>query len=303
MIAIRTAGVCLAAGLIVGCQHKQPQARVVKPEAPSMQASETLRQSLVRANPNARVGIVSATYDRYASVADVPAGTVPEDSSVQILDGRGDVIGYGIVRAVKNNAIHVLYQSDARRGPQVGDLIMPASDAGAPAPEVMPAGASQQPADASPADAQPAAPTTHLPPRRSATPAETPAAAPAAAPEAAPTAVQPPANDTAAPAAAPATAQPQEPAPATKVEPQPDAKPADAPDAKPAVEPAPKADASAPAEAPKDAAAEPAPKADAGAPAADAPKDAAAEQKAAEPKPADSDKAAEKPADKPSDNK
>ena len=198
MNAIRTAGVVVAAGLLVGCQQKNDQARAAAREPASIQASESLRQSLVRANPDARVGIVAATVGRFAAVRDVPAGNVAEGASVQILDPAGEVVGYGLVRAVKDDTIHVLYQSDTRRGPSIGDLVMPATDAGVPMEE-MPAGAGMEPA------AETTEPSL-LPPRRQ---AAQPDAAPAeAAPAEAVPAEQP-------------VAQPQEPAPSLKEEAQP----------------------------------------------------------------------------------
>lgn len=247
MIAIRKAGLCVAAGvaagLLVGCQGKRQEPAARAPEPPSMQAAESLRRDIVRANPDARVGIVAATFENFAAVSDVPAGTVPENASVQILDPNGEVVGYGLVRAVKDNAIHVLYQSDARRGPQVGDLVMPASDAGLPVAEEMPAAAPIAPgADQPAAEEQPAEPS-RLPPRRSAEtnldqpepaqppvdpaperpaqPEQTPPAATDPAPEATDTAQSgadaPAATDAApdAPAAEPAApgAAPEQPAP------------------------------------------------------------------------------------------
>ena len=159
MIAIRTAGVVVAAGLIVGCQQNRPQQQAAAPEPAPIQAAEQLRQELVRANPDARVGIVAATVGRFAAVREVPAGNVAENATVQVLDPNGEVVGYGIVRAVKDDSIHVLYLDDARRGPAIGDLVMPASDAGAPVDEEMPAAGAIEPA-------QEAAEPTRLPPRR-----------------------------------------------------------------------------------------------------------------------------------------
>jgi len=290
MKAIRTAGVVVAAGLLVGCAQKRQQPQAAAPEAQPIQAAEQLRQSLTRANPNARVGIVAATLGRLAAVRDVPAGAVAEDAPVQILDANGDVVGYGLVRAVKNDTIHVLYQPDTRRGPQVGDLVMPAADAGTPA-EAMPA--------AAPVEAQPqqAAEPSRLPPRRSAPAARTPAdQAPA------PAATQTPAPTDAA-------AQ-QQPAPSLKEgNPPADFKPAPAANDKAALPPeggdkanqqkspgdtngaAPAGAAPAPA-----GAAEPAPQgkaSDAPAPAGDAGK--AAEEKAAGDKAAGDKAADEKP--------
>src|SRR6059058_1097068 len=84
MIAIRTAGVVtagvvVAAGLLVGCQAKKAPPPVAKPQPQPIQASESLKQSLTRANPNARIGIVAATLGRFAAVRDVPAGNIGED--------------------------------------------------------------------------------------------------------------------------------------------------------------------------------------------------------------------------------
>lgn len=278
MNAIRTATVCLAAGLLVGCQGKSKEPVAQAPQTPPIQAAESLRQSLVRANPGARVGMVAATYGNFAAVSDVPAGAVAEDATVQILDHNGEVVGYGLVRAVKDNSIHVLYQSDARRGPQVGDLIMPASDAGVPVAEEMPAAAPIAPAD------EQAAEPTRLPPRRGNVSAE--AEAPAAAPTAAPADM--PADAPADAAAPPAVTEEPQPAQPADEKHADDAAAQPAPEtAEPAAEPAPET------AQPDPAAAEPAPEekpADA-APAetpADAPKEAATEEK-----PAEGDKAPE----------
>ena len=272
MNAIRTAGVCLAAGLLAGCAQKKEQPKVVAQEPAPMQAAESLRQNLQRANPDARVGIVAATVGNFAAVRDVPAGNVAENTTVQVLDPRGDVIGYGVVRAVKDNSIHVLYQPDARRGPQIGDLIMPASDAGVPVEE-MPAGAGIQ------AEEQQAAEPTRLPPRRNAAPVEAPAEAAAEAPVAAPTDAQPEAQPEAQPDA--------QPVPPVTQEAQPDFQPTQPNTGKAGLPPVDGADAAAPA---PDAAAEPttdnaapapdaapAPADNAGAPAPDAAKEGSGE--------------------------
>jgi len=290
MKAIRTAGVVVAAGLLVGCAQKRQQPQAAAPEAQPIQAAEQLRQSLTRANPNARIGIVAATVGRFAAVRDVPAGAVAEDATVQILDAGGEVVGYGLVRAVKNDTIHVLYQSDTRRGPQVGDLVMPASDAGVPVEE-MPAGAPMRRGD------QQAAEPSRLPPRRGQAPAEaaptdTTAPAPAAQdtaqqpvappqePAPAGKATVPPAdagNNAAEPAKEPAPepakdpAKPAEPSPGdtngTAAEPAAKDKPADAParDAEKAPAPEKAADKAPAPEAAKDGDAAPAPAADKGA--------------------------------------
>jgi hypothetical protein len=237
-----------------------------------MQAAESLKQSLVRANPDARVGIVAATLGRFAAVRDVPAGNVAEGATVQILDTNGSVIGYGLVRAVKNDSIHVLYQGDTVRGPMVGDLVMPATDAGVPVEE-MPAGAPMEPA------AEVTEPS-NLPPRRAAT--EAPAEAPA---EAAPTEPAP---------AEPAPAQPTpaQPAPTLKEEAQPgDFKPSQ-PDNKAALPPVDGAsDAAAPAAEP---AAEPAKE-----PSPGDTNDTASEAGKAPAEPAPQEKPAEEPAPAP----
>ena len=282
MNAIRTAGVCLAAGLLAGCAQKKEQPRVVKQEPAPIQAAESLRQTLVRANPDARVGIVAATVGNFAAVRDVPAGNVAENTTVQVLDPNGDVVGYGVVRAVRDNSIHVLYQPDARRGPQIGDLIMPASDAGVPAQE-MPAGAGMQP------DEQQAAEPSRLPPRRNAAPVEAPAEAPAEAPVAAPVEAQPEAQPDAQPVP-PVTEDAQQDFKPTRPNtgkaglPPVDGAAAPAPDAaaEPTTDnaaPAPARDAGAPADAPADAPAPDAAKEGSGEAAkeAEATRDAAAE--------------------------
>jgi len=280
MNAIRTAGVVVAAGLLVGCAQKKQPPQAAAPAQQPIQASEQLRQSLVRANPNARVGIVAATVGRFAAVRDVPAGAVAEDATVQILDASGEVIGYGMVRAVKNDTIHVLYQPDTRRGPQVGDLVMPATDAGAPV-DVMPAGAPMQP------EPRQAAEPSRLPPRRTEAPAETPADAQA-----------PAARDAAAPQ--PPAAHPQQPAPSLKEETQPgDFKPAQPATDKAALPPVEGGTAPQPAPAPGDAAPQKSPgDTNGAAPAAGDKADQAPQGKAAD---APQDKAGDAPAGKAAD--
>ena len=267
MIAIRTAGVIVAAGLVVGCQAKREQPRAASADGPPVQAAESLRQSLVRANPDARVGIVAATVGRFAAVRDVPAGNVAENATVQILDPAGEVVGYGLVRAVKDNTIHVLYLEDARRGPAVGDLVMPAADAGVTAEE-MPASETMQPA------AESAEPSL-LPPRRGA--AEAPAeAAPAEAPPA-----------DAQPMPAGNEVPPRQPAPSLNEEAQPGDFQPTQPDNKatlPPVEGGAEAAQPAPAaEQPVPAAEQPAPAAEQPAPAAEQPAPEPAAEPAAEP--------------------
>ena len=269
MIAIRTAGVIVAAGLVVGCQAKREQPRAASADGPPVQAAESLRQSLVRANPDARVGIVAATVGRFAAVRDVPAGNVAENATVQILDPAGEVVGYGLVRAVKDNTIHVLYLEDARRGPAVGDLVMPAADAGVTAEE-MPASETMQPA------AESAEPSL-LPPRRGA--AEAPAeAAPAEAPPA-----------DAQPMPAGNEVPPRQPAPSLNEEAQPGDFQPTQPDNKATLPPVPVeggAEAAQPApaaEQPVPAAEQPAPAAEQPAPAAEQPAPEAAPEPAAEP--------------------
>lgn len=194
MIAIRTAGVVVAAGLLVGCQQKREPVRGVAPQPQPMLAAESLKQSLVQSNPGARVGIVAATYGRLAAATDLQAENIGEGSAVQILDANGEVLGYGTVLAIKNGSVHVEYAGDTRRGPEVGDLVMPATDAGVPMAEEMPAGAPMQPAEAT----EPSL----LPPRRAVAPADEPAPADALAPADAPADAQPAVTEPVAPAAA-----------------------------------------------------------------------------------------------------
>src|SRR3989442_2031457 len=94
MGSIRTAGAAavLAAGLLLqqGCQtRRQPATR--EPAQPSLSASQRLREELLRADPNARVGIVSsALHDaQLVAVRDVPVEGFAEGDTISFLDGNG----------------------------------------------------------------------------------------------------------------------------------------------------------------------------------------------------------------------
>jgi len=255
-IAARTAGLFLAAGLVVGCQQRQPAPAKAPQSPPSMQAAMEMRRTLMQADPSARIGVVAAAVPsaQLVAVNDVPAGDFREGQAVQFLDGRGNPVAVGYVRAIKGDVLHILYDnSEGGRAPSIGDLAMrvdsgidlsntagsqqrPADDAGAvedagavddggameasgTATDVQP---EQQPADDAQAEPAPrprqgrpqADGGSRLPPRRSATAA--PAARDAAPADAAPTDAAP---TDAAPSDAAATD-------ATQPEPQPEAQPA-----------------------------------------------------------------------------
>jgi hypothetical protein len=226
-IAARTAGLFLAAGLVVGCQQRQPARPAAPAGPPPIQAAMQMRRALMQADPSARIGVVAAAVPsaQLVAVNDVPAGDFREGQAVQFLDGRGNPVAVGYVRAVKGDVLHVMYDtSEGGRAPSVGDLAMrvdsgvdlsntagsqqrPADDAGAvedpgavddagameaagTATDVQP---EQQPADDAQAEPAPrprqgraqAGGASRLPPRRSATAA--PAASDAAPTDAAPT--------------------------------------------------------------------------------------------------------------------
>ena len=268
MNAIRTAGLCLAAGLLVGCQSKQPTRAPERAPAP-IQAAESLRASIMRADPEAQVGIVAAALPdaQLVAVRDVPADQMQVGSLVQFVDVDRNAVGTGTVVMIKNGALHVRYDGDGTRPPQVGDLalrvnggamnagsssrLMDAAEAEAASDAA--ATDTAAPADASaPADAggthQPPPPRGGAAPSAPAQPVIQPEAQPAAQPEtpAAQPEVQPEAQPAAQPEAAPADAA-AEPKPADDAAAAPsDAAPSDAaPAEKPADAPAPVAEKAA----------------------------------------------------------
>jgi hypothetical protein len=236
MIAIRTAGICLAAGLLVGCQTRE-QPRPVEAGPAPIQAAESLRAALMRANPDAQVGIVAAALPdaQLVAVREVPADQFQVGSTVQFVDVDRNPVGMGTVVMIKNDTLHVRYDMEGSRAPQIGDLALRvaqgAPDTGANAAAFDAAAAEGTPAaESTPAAAPMEAEPTRLPPRRGAAPATSPEAParPAAQPEAQP--AQPEVQPEAAPAdAAPAEAAPAEAAPAEAAPAEAAATPVDAP--------------------------------------------------------------------------
>jgi hypothetical protein len=220
MIAIRTAGICLAAGLLVGCQTRE-QPRAVEPGPAPIQAAESLRATLMRANPDAQVGIVAAALPdaQLVAVREAPVDQFKVGSTVQFVDVDRNPVGMGTVVLIKNDTLHVRYDTEGSRAPRIGDLALRVADGATNA------GANSAAFDAAATDGAPAAAPmeaepTHLPPRRSAPASAQPEAQPAAQPEAQP-AVQPeaaPAEAAAAPADAPVVEEKPAEEPAPKAE-------------------------------------------------------------------------------------
>jgi hypothetical protein len=124
MASIRTAGAVLAAGLFLlpGCAKRQP-APQAGPSS-SIAGAERMRDTLKRADPSARIGIVYAVEApaqlvgvRNTNVADFQPGDF-----VQFLDTTGNVVGDGTVVRQKNDAVHIQYNTGGTRAPVVGDL-------------------------------------------------------------------------------------------------------------------------------------------------------------------------------------
>src|SRR5678815_4348027 len=113
MGSIRTAGAAavLAAGLLLqqGCASRKPAAR---PAQPSMSASQQLRTELMRADPNARIGIVTSTLPdaQLVAVRDVPADDFAQGDTVNFVDGNGQPLATGTVERVVNGAVHISYE-------------------------------------------------------------------------------------------------------------------------------------------------------------------------------------------------
>ena len=229
MALIRTAGALLAAGLLLlpGCAKRgndAPRAR----QPSSIAEAQRMRETLVRTDPTARVGIVAAALpdERLVAVTDVQADAFQKGDSVQFIDARGQVVGEGSVERVVNNVVHIRYAAGGGRAPTVADLavrtgggmsgppggsVTVGTDAGAPDPGGAPeavtpdAGTPDATTDAGTDDAAPAPPpgprgASRLPPRR---PTNQP-----------PAGVETPAPDASTPdAAAPDAPAPDAPAP------------------------------------------------------------------------------------------
>ena len=125
MASIRTAGALLAAGLLLlpGCAKRGNDApRAQQPS--SIVEAQRMRETLVRTDPTARVGIVAAALpdERLVAVTDVAADAFQQGDSVQFIDARGQVVGEGSVERVLNNVVHIRYAQGGGRAPTVADL-------------------------------------------------------------------------------------------------------------------------------------------------------------------------------------
>lgn len=131
---IRKAGAAavLAAGLMSaqGCQGRKQTAPQARPQ-PSMEAAQQMRETLLRADPSARIGIVAAALPdvQLVSVREVPAEEFGQGDGVEFLDANGEPLGTGTVERVVEDAVHVRYAAGGARVPTVGDLAIRAVSA------------------------------------------------------------------------------------------------------------------------------------------------------------------------------
>ena len=123
-----------AAGLLL--QHGCASGRKVtaaRPSRPSMAASQQMRDKLVHADPNARVGFVTDTLPaaQLVEVSDVPLQDFTPGDAVMIVDGNGQPVTDGTVARVTSRTVHVQYTPGGKRAPAVGDLAVRTGGGGA----------------------------------------------------------------------------------------------------------------------------------------------------------------------------
>src|SRR5579884_550977 len=126
MFSIRSLGVVVAAGLLVGCQqmHGTPSASVNT--SSSGQTVQGVRASFQAANPNSRVGVVNAVLPNrhLVSVADLPLNEIQEGDVLSILNEQGRDLVEGEVIKKTDKWVQVRYMDlpSGARDPRPGDL-------------------------------------------------------------------------------------------------------------------------------------------------------------------------------------
>jgi hypothetical protein len=216
MFSLRSLGVVVISGLLLGCQQTKSTPSASVGTSTGGQTLQGVRASFQAANPNSRVGVVNAVLPNrhLVSIADLPLNEIQEGDVLSILNEQGRDLVEGEVLKKTDRWVQVRYMDlpAGQRDPRPGDLaawipggarvvtsesqrgnaINPAAPARTDT--AAPTGTEPQPTGTEP---QPAAP----PPATE--PAAQPTEPPAANPAAAETMPAQPADATATPAANP----------------------------------------------------------------------------------------------------
>src|SRR3712207_597294 len=108
MLSIRSAGLCVVAGLMVGCQDRNNR-NSLPPLTAAEQASALTQQ--LQQNPNARVGtVLSALPERkLVAVGNLPVQEFRLGHTINFLNGEGRTVATGSVVNVVRDRLHVSY--------------------------------------------------------------------------------------------------------------------------------------------------------------------------------------------------
>lgn len=130
---VALAGLLAGAGLVVGCQTKEPEPAPPDPVA-VQQAALSMRQTLMEADPNAKIGmVVTVLPDQpWLSAGNLPVEDFQNGDWVTVFTPEGQVLAVGEVRNIQGQGLHVRYNASqgAPRGPMKGDLVLKGNEAG-----------------------------------------------------------------------------------------------------------------------------------------------------------------------------
>jgi len=110
---------------ILGLSGCQPASESIAPPVTAAQLAH-LRDSYRKADPEARVGVVTAVLPsrNLAAVGSVPVADFTPGDVVTFMDSSGRVLVLGTVEAVNANSLTVKYEKPdpASRAPMAGDV-------------------------------------------------------------------------------------------------------------------------------------------------------------------------------------
>ena len=115
-----------------GCKSTAapPQAVVPTPTTLSSDDYNALKAAYLKANPRARVGLVSAVLplQNRAAISDIPTGDFKKGDVISIVDGRFVPLADGTVVAIDPDLLYVDYlpAPGATRPPAAGDIAVKA---------------------------------------------------------------------------------------------------------------------------------------------------------------------------------
>ena len=111
----------LLACVLTGCQNKAKQSE--SGMAASQQDVAAIRSRIMAADPNARVGVVTAVLPKaqLAAIGDVPLQDFAIGDIVTFIDSHEKPFNSGTVVNATSTSLHVKYEL-SRRAPREGDL-------------------------------------------------------------------------------------------------------------------------------------------------------------------------------------